>query len=77
MSDRIATRDLESANGDCQRRVTVVDDRLESRFGNRPAWQAAREQQERIGLLIFGGLEKPGWFVCDGHISEAMHVPRR
>ena len=53
--EQVATCDLPSADVAWQRRVAAVDNLLERRFRDRPAWLKAREQGERISLLLYGG----------------------
>ena len=56
VADRVAASELRPADQAWQRRVARVEDTLEQRFGDRPAWQRAREQGDRISLLLEQGL---------------------
>ena len=53
--DRVRTRDLAPADVEWTRRVAAVEDALEAQFGGEPAWESAREQGERLTLLLYGG----------------------
>ncbi len=61
--DRTLTRDLPSSDAEWTRRVTAVEDALEDRYRHEPAWESAREQGERMTLLLYGGSVQI-WLIC-------------
>ena len=70
--DRVRTRDLPPPDAEWTRRVAAVEDALEAQFGHEPAWESAREQGERLTLLLYGGSVEV-WLVCAARRPE--HVP--
>lgn len=59
----IVTDQLPAADEDWIRRVDAAEQALEERYVDKPAWQQAKQQEQRIGrLLKDGSLET--WLVC-------------
>jgi hypothetical protein len=48
----ISANELPPADESWRQSAVAVDDALERRYHSRPAWQSAREQEERITLLL-------------------------
>jgi SAM-dependent methyltransferase len=54
--DRTLTSELPGPDDDWRQRTAAVEDALERRYHAYPAWKTAREQEERITLLLYSRL---------------------
>ena len=62
---RTVTTDLPAPDEDWRQRTAAVEDALERRYHAYPAWQTAREQEERITLLLYSKLIETHLIVAD------------
>jgi SAM-dependent methyltransferase len=68
--ERVRTGDLPSAEPEWTRRVAAVEDALEERFRGEDAWEQAREQGERMTLLLYGGAVQI-WLICARRLAKS------
>jgi SAM-dependent methyltransferase len=52
VDDRVEVGAVKTADDEWQRRVARVEEALAERYGDRPGWQLAHEQEFRIGRLL-------------------------
>jgi SAM-dependent methyltransferase len=55
VDEQIEAGAIEGADEDWHRKAAEVEQILEDRYGGRPAWQLARDQENRIGRLLRDG----------------------
>ena len=55
VDDRVEVGAIKTADDEWQRRVAEVEQALAGRYGDRPGWQLAHEQERRIGRLLDQG----------------------
>ena len=62
---RTLTTDLPAPDDEWRQRTAAVEDALEHRYHAYPAWKTAREQEERITLLLYSNLIETHLIVAD------------